>query len=226
MKHHGIIAVVALLAVMAGGAELVIVKAEYGAHGRAAAETGFSPDGYDVAEKIRALLVRGEREIKVNGDVFGDPAPMVGKTLRATVRYDNTPLEFRIAEGGLLDLRESTLSALAATAALAASYHGPVKIIRAEYGAGGKTADVTERVKALLAGGNSRIKLTNGNFGDPAPRMVKKWKIDVEYQGRGLVLRGKEGVELDLSEKRISDLIALEAKGASAGGSVEIVHAE
>ena len=226
MTSLRLIAISICFGVMLNAAGIAVVKAEYGAAGRAAAETGFEVDDYDVTKKISSLLEKGERRIKVTGDVFGDPAPMVAKTLRVTVVYNGTPLSLQVAEGGVLDLDEKKLSILAAQVALAASYSGPVKIVKAEYGAGGRSTDVSNQVKAQLAGNSGHIGIGNNMFGDPAPGAKKELKIMVEYNGNAMILRGTEGAQLDLSEKRIAVLAAQAIQSAAYRGPVEIIQAE
>lgn len=55
-----------------------------------------------------------------------------------------------------------------------------VVIVKAEYGdlPAGSIADVTAKVTAMVKGGAAAVEASNGNFGDPASRRVKKLRVD------------------------------------------------
>lgn len=75
-----------------------------------------------------------------------------------------------------------------------------VEVVHAVYGdiAGGKTADVTKKVRELLSGGARSVKASNGNFGDPASGVRKQ--LRVEYKANGAAKSGtvQEGQTLVL----------------------------
>ena len=57
-------------------------------------------------------------------------------------------------------------------------------IISAHYGAGNKWSDVSDKVKAAVVRDDAlTIKVTNGNFGDPAWGRRKTLKVAVKYDG-------------------------------------------
>jgi len=78
---------------------------------------------------------------------------------------------------------ESALGALCARQSGPAS--GNVVIVKAEYGdlPNGPSADVTEKVAALVKAGSLAIEASNGNFGDPANGVVKKLHVDYSVNG-------------------------------------------
>lgn len=62
---------------------------------------------------------------------------------------------------------------------------GRIVIKSAKYGAlpGGPSANVTEKVAQLVELGSMSIDASNGNFGDTAPGLVKKLKVDYTHDG-------------------------------------------
>jgi len=78
---------------------------------------------------------------------------------------------------------------------------GSVVVTKAVYGdlAGGKTADVTEKVRGLISGGTLSVEASNGNFGDPAPGVAKQ--LLIEYKANDAAQSGtaKEGQTLVLT---------------------------
>lgn len=75
-----------------------------------------------------------------------------------------------------------------------------VVVTKAVYGdlAGGKTKDVTDKVRKLIADGAASVTASNGNFGDPASGVRKH--LRVEYQVHGMAMSGTvaEGKTLKL----------------------------
>jgi len=78
---------------------------------------------------------------------------------------------------------ENALGALVARQSGPAS--GNVVIVKAEYGnlPEGPSADVTEKVAAMVKDGALAVDASNGNFGDPANGMVKKLRVDYTVNG-------------------------------------------
>jgi HEAT repeat protein len=78
---------------------------------------------------------------------------------------------------------ESALGALCGRNSGPAS--GNVVIVKAEYGdlPSGRSADVTEKVAALVKAGSLAVEASNGNFGDPANGVVKKLRVDYTVNG-------------------------------------------
>ncbi len=76
-----------------------------------------------------------------------------------------------------------------ALGALVARQSGPapgqVVILKALYGdlPAGRSADVTAKVAAMVKDGSMAIEASNGNFGDPAPHVVKKLRVDYSVNG-------------------------------------------
>jgi hypothetical protein len=59
------------------------------------------------------------------------------------------------------------------------------QILRATYGAGRRTADVTSRVQAMAPGGQLNFRVSNSVFGDPAPNQKKTFQLTCgDWRGR------------------------------------------
>lgn len=77
---------------------------------------------------------------------------------------------------------------------------GNVVVTKAVYGdfAGGKTADVTEKVRRLISDGKTSVEASNGNFGDPAPGVRKQLRVDYKANGAERSGVAEEGQTLPL----------------------------
>jgi HEAT repeat protein len=78
---------------------------------------------------------------------------------------------------------ENALGALCTRQSVPVS--GSVVIVKAVYGdlPAGKKADVTEKAAALVKAGSTTIDASNDNFGDTAPSVPKKLRIDYSVNG-------------------------------------------
>jgi hypothetical protein len=62
-----------------------------------------------------------------------------------------------------------------------------IVILKAHYGADdGRGADVTEKVRAMVAGGAYEIPATNDAFGDPLFNVVKRLRVEYELNGKAM----------------------------------------
>lgn len=88
---------------------------------------------------------------------------------------------------------EDALSALCVREARPAP--GRVAVRKAAYGKlpDGPTADVTAKVAALVAAGTFAIEASNGNFGDPAPGVVKSMRLEYTVDGTAEARTVREG---------------------------------
>ncbi len=93
-------------------------------------------------------------------------------------------LKFMLAARGDAEVRtaEAIIKDLCGTMRRGAA---DVVVAKAVYGelASGKTADVTKKVRKLIADGAASVQASNGNFGDPAPGIRKKLRVDYEANG-------------------------------------------
>jgi len=171
------------------------------------AEWGAGDRRVDVTERVRALL-SSNGQVKVNNtNLGGDPAEGAKKVLRIRARNfrgDSRKFEFR--EGDYIDAGQFY------------NYGGGVsdesgggwRVMRAEWGAGNRGVDVTERVRALLSGEGS-VKVNNTNLGgDPAEGAKKVLRISArDEHGTVRQFSFTEGEYIDASQfynyRRYSD---------------------
>jgi HEAT repeat protein len=133
----------------------------------------------DADETVRIMAIKMLRDQGGAGEL-----PALLKILLAA----RSPAEVQAAE--------NAVSVLCARQSVPAS--GNVVIIRAEYGdlPAGQTADVTAKVNKLIKDGALAIEASNGNFGDPASRRVKKLRIDYAVNGAKMSKTVREGENL------------------------------
>lgn len=143
-----------------------VLHAEWGAEGRRV----------DVTNRVRVLL-SGRGTVKVNNtNLGGDPAEGQRKVLHIRARtFRGESREFNFAEGEFIDAGQFY------------NYNGGFdeddapgwRVMWAEWGAGDRFADVTQRVRELLSG-EGTVKVNNANLGgDPAIGAKKVLRISV-----------------------------------------------
>lgn len=161
------------IVVMAGD-KLEIVKAEYGAGEKWA----------DVTAKVQEKIVDDEVKLEVTNQLFGDPAHGVGKTLKVTARAGDKQAVFQAAERKLLIINAEEFKKVAAVPVADVAAAAKITIVKAEYGAGETQADVTAKVREMVARGIVKIDAGNALFGDPAKGKAKTLKIQYRIGDR------------------------------------------
>ena len=80
---------------------------------------------------------------------------------------------------------------------------GKLKVVKAIYGdlPGGGKEDVTAKVQAMVAGDTLSVDVTNDNFGDPAGGVVKKLRVEYEFDGVKKSKEANENETLTISNK-------------------------
>jgi len=180
-----------------------VVRAEYGVRGRSV----------DVTDRMLRLLWEGQRSGRapVNNDTMGgDPAQGADKTLRIFARnYRGDEREFDYREGGSIevglfrvrevrggdqyDRRDDDCWCREGNEERWRGERG-LRILRAYYGAGGRTANVTEIVRRLARGDSLQIEVGNRILGgDPAPSHDKVLIVIFRYEGQESAASVKEG---------------------------------
>lgn len=165
-----------------------VVRAEWGAGNR----------WVDVTNQVRILL-SGNGMVRVNNqNMGGDPAVGADKTLRIQARnYQGQSRQFTFKEGSSIDASQFY------------NYGGGIgggsgpgwRVTWADWGAGNRSVDVTDRVRALLSG-NGMVRVNNQNMGgDPAVGADKTLRISArDDRGRVQQFSFKEGSSIDASQ--------------------------
>ncbi len=147
--------------------------------------------------KVRALAVEliGQRKAGRSAasllKAAGDEEESVRLAALRALRDQAGVAELHALLGILVKARSAaeTQAAESALGALCSRQSGPasgnVVILKAEYGdlPGGPSADVTEKVAALVKAGSLAVEASNGNFGDPARNVAKKLRVDYSVNG-------------------------------------------
>jgi hypothetical protein len=165
-----------------------VMKAEWGSGNR----------WVDVTNQVRMLL-SGNGMVKVNNqNLGGDPAVGADKILRIQARnYQGQTRQFTFKEGSSIDASQFY------------SYGGGMggntgpgwQVMFADWGAGNRRANVTDRVRAMLSG-NGMVKVNNQNLGgDPAVGADKILRISArDSRGQVREFSYKEGSSIDASQ--------------------------
>ena len=165
-----------------------VVRAEWGAGNR----------WMDVTNQVRILL-SGNGMVRVNNQSMGgDPAVGADKTLRIQARnYQGQARQFTFKEGSSIDASQFY------------NYGGGIgggpgpgwRVTWADWGAGNRRVDVTDRVRAMLSG-NGMVRVNNQNMGgDPAVGADKTLRISArDDRGRVQQFSYKEGASIDASQ--------------------------
>lgn len=72
----------------------------------------------------------------------------------------------------------------------------PLRIVKAEYGAGEGWADVTALAQGAVRDGRLALRADNRLADDPAPRVVKALRVVYEFEGRTLTAEARENEDL------------------------------
>jgi hypothetical protein len=166
-----------------------VIRADWGAGNR----------WMDVTNQVRILL-SGNGTVKVNNqNMGGDPAVGADKILRIQARNaQGQTRQFTYKEGSSIDASQFY------------NYGGGIppgsvgpgwQVMRADWGAGDRWLDATNRVRALLSG-NGMVKVNNQNMGgDPAVGADKILRISArDARGQVQQFTYKEGSSIDASQ--------------------------
>ncbi len=83
-----------------------------------------------------------------------------------------------------------------------------IKLARYEAKDGSRGADVTERVRAMAAQGETEIAATNEVFGDPVPLVVKRLRIEWTLNGKPMQATADEGGSITLTSTARTPVVA------------------
>ena len=97
------------------------------------------------------------------------------KTMKYAVRFEKDKSTSPVAPEGNQEVKTQTQSAQPEV---------QLRIIRATYGFGGSTYDVTRQLNNKVRNNNIYVEVSNATFGDPAPGKPKQLIVSYEYKGR------------------------------------------
>lgn len=166
-----------------------VVKADYGSGNR----------WRDVTSQVNGMVRNNQLNFQVTNDgLGGDPAPGAVKQLRLQVRSERGDVQ-------TMTFRENEYVNLAmAGGSWGGNWPGRggnrgLRILRAEYGVGERTADVTERLNSQITNGQLSLRVTNDTMGrDPWEEHRKQLTVWYTYNGRTAVLTVPEKSVLTL----------------------------
>lgn len=146
------------------------------------ARYGTADRNIDVTDRLKSLARRDAR-VRITNDLFGaDPAPGHRKTLRIYARGRGGDVRtFEYEEYNFIDGNQFTGwgGGMWGDSNWRGGWHGreergPLRILRATYGASGRDWDITERVRKLVRGQSLEVYVDNKlGGGDPYPGQRK-----------------------------------------------------
>jgi hypothetical protein len=186
-----------------------MVRAEYGTRAR----------HVDVTEQVRRLMWggRGTGRAPVTSQTMGgDPAPGADKSLHIWGRnWRNEEREFDFQEGGWIDVRAFHVQEVRFAENRAPEYRRDrddddcwcredregrwrdergLRILKAYYGVGGRTANVTEIVRRFVENDRLRVRVEDNELGgDPAHGELKVLIVIFRYNGKESAMSVKQG---------------------------------
>jgi len=166
-----------------------VIKADWGAGNR----------WMDVTPQVRVLL-SGNGMVRVNNqNMGGDPAVGADKILRIQSRsYQGHSRQFTFKEGSSVDASQFYNYG----GGIGANPAGPGwQVMYADWGAGNRRVDATNRVRSMLSG-NGMVRVNNQNLGgDPAVGADKILRISArDARGQVREFTYKEGSSIDASQ--------------------------
>lgn len=161
-----------------GWGTLQITRAEYGANKRI----------LDVADLLNSRVQGNQLSLRVTNETMGgDPAREMRKVLTVWYTYNGNDSQVSVNEGETLSLPGSSPS------------HGGLRVLRAEYGADNRYANVTSRLSVRIQGDQLSLRVTNDTMGgDPAEDRHKTLTVWYTYKGRIADVVVNEGDYLNL----------------------------
>jgi Domain of unknown function (DUF3395) len=162
------------------------------------AEWGLGNRWMDVSNQVRMLL-SGNGMVRVNNqNLGGDPAVGAIKTLRIQARsYQGQSRQFTFKEGDSIDASQF----YSYVGGNGGNTGSGWQVMFADWGAGNRCANVTDRVRAMLSG-NGMVRVNNQNLGgDPAVGADKVLRISArDARGQVREFSYKEGSNIDASQ--------------------------
>ena len=170
---------------------LRITRASYGSGGRA----------LDVTDLLNSRIERDHLSLPVNNDTMGgDPAYETRKTLTVWYNYGGSDLQTSVGEGGTLNLpRGGESSRGEPFRNEPPRAEGSLQILRADYGADNRFADVAALLSSRIRDGQLSLPVNNDTMGgDPADEHQKTLSVWYLEDGRPAEVVVNEGGYLNL----------------------------
>ena len=175
---------------------LRITRASYGARGRA----------LDVTDLLNSRIAGDRLSLPINNDTMGgDPAQDTRKTLTVWYSLGGSDLQTSVDEGGILNLPPRSESSGGEPFSGELSRAEPpraersLQILRADYGAENRFADVTALLSSRVRDGQLSLPVNNDTMGgDPADEHRKTLSVWYVEDGRPANVVVSEGSYLNL----------------------------
>ncbi len=171
-----------------------------------AAYYGFDRSFVDVTSLVRAQAQPDGVALTVGGDPLGgDPFPGQLKTLRIYYKLSGqfqngewkdgeSLLIGRLPAGGRNSgVRGGGRGTIDRTGR---TLPGPLTVLKATYGAGDRTVDVTTLVQSRVQGNSLQFDVPGTQLGDPAPNVLKELVVTYQYAGQTREVRARDGQRL------------------------------
>lgn len=176
---------------MAAQGSLEIVAAYY----------GFDRNYIDVTSLVRAQAQPDGVALTVGGDPLGgDPFPGQLKTLRIYYKLggqfqtgewkDSEALLIGRLASGVRGGGRGTIDRTGRTVP------GPLTVLKATYGTGDRTVDVTTILQNRVQGNSLQFDVPGTQLGDPAPGLLKELVVIYQYAGQTREVRARDGQRL------------------------------
>ncbi len=165
--------------------QLTIVKAEYGAFGEAA-----DPECVDITALVKQSVQSGNRRIRANNDLAGDPAPNTEKELKIDFLVNAEKKSLTVGENKTIELPAGA-EVVKAVYGLVNDVPEPVK----------QAVDVTAKLAGLVKDGTLSVAADNALVGhDPANMTLKELRVEYVYKSQRKEVRVGEHQTLTLPE--------------------------
>ncbi len=142
---------------------------------------------YDVTDRLSSQIRGGQLNVRVNNATMGgDPGPGQRKALRVQYAYNGQRSEAIFNEGDTLLLPANGAGRPGYdTRGYTGDSRNRLQVVRATYGSGRRTVDVTNRLNAQIRDGRLYVPITNDAMGgDPSPGERKTLRIQYVYDGQ------------------------------------------
>ena len=178
---------------------LRILRADYGTQDRFA----------DVTARLNSQIQNNILNLRITNDTMGgDPADDRRKALTVWYLYNGRAAEVVVNEKDTLTLPGSN------------DYiSGNLRILRAQYGADYRYADVTDRLNSQLQGDQFNLRITNDTMGgDPAPDRPKQLAVVYIFDGQQCRAEVNEKDTLSIPN-------GADCSSSTYGGDFQVLHA-